>query len=95
MSTANTSTNTVDDLGVPVSGDMANAGALDNDASAPAAPVQLRKEMRVANDGNESVRRVQQWVGNFKIMTLDENSMRECLVEGVEDAVICRPAQRQ
>jgi hypothetical protein len=95
MSTANTSTNMVDDLGVPVSGGMANAGALDNNASAPAAPVQLQREMRVANDGNESVRRVQQRVGNFETVTLDENSMRERLVEGVDDAVICRPAQRQ
>ncbi len=34
MSTAaNTSTNTADDLGVPISGEMANARAVDNNAS--------------------------------------------------------------
>ena len=37
MSTAaNTSTNTADDLGVPVSGEMANARAMDNNASSSA-----------------------------------------------------------
>ena len=58
-------------------------------------PVQLRTETRVSNVGNESVRRVQQRVGNFETETLDENAMRERLVEGVDDAVIRRPAQRQ
>jgi hypothetical protein len=41
MSTAaNTSTNTADDLGVPVSGETANASAIDNNtlSSATAAP---------------------------------------------------------
>jgi hypothetical protein len=58
-------------------------------------PVQLRTETRVSNVKNESVRRVQQRVGNFETETLDENSMRERLVEGVDNAVICCPAQCQ
>ncbi len=52
--------------------------------------------MRVA-DGNERVRgrEQQERVGNFETETLDESSMQECLVEGVDDATIRRPAQRQ
>ena len=41
------------------------------------------------------MRHVQQRVGNFETVTFDENTMREHLVEGVDDAVIRRPAQCQ
>jgi hypothetical protein len=41
------------------------------------------------------VRRGQQRVGNFETVTFDENSMRDRLVEGVNDAEIRRPAQRR
>jgi hypothetical protein len=52
--------------------------------------------VRVA-DGNERVRghEQQERVGNFETETLDESSMRERRVEGVDDATIRRPAQRQ
>ena len=59
-------------------------------------PVQLRTETatRGVSDGN-GVRRGQQRVGNFETVTFDENSMRDRLVEGVNDAEIRRPAQRR
>ncbi len=54
----------------------------------------LRTETtRGVSDGNWGVRRGQQWVGNFKMVTFDENSMRDRLVEGVNDAKIRCPAQ--
>ncbi len=59
-------------------------------------PVQLRGKVGVA-DGNERVhgREQQERVGNFEMETLDESSMQERLVEGVDDAMIRRPAQHQ
>jgi hypothetical protein len=58
-------------------------------------PVQLRMETtRGVSDGNGGVRRGQQRVGNFEMVTFDEKSMRDRLVEGVNDAKIRRPAQR-
>ena len=41
------------------------------------------------------MRRGQQRVGNFETVTFDENSMRDRLVEGVNDAEIRHPAQHQ
>ena len=38
------------------------------------------------------VQRGQQRVGNFETVTFDENSMRDRLVEGVNDAEIRHPA---
>jgi hypothetical protein len=55
--------------------------------------VQLQTKTRGVSDGNRSARRVQQRVGNFETVTLDKNAMRDRLVEGVNDAKICRPAQ--
>jgi hypothetical protein len=55
--------------------------------------VQLRTETRGVSDGNGSAQRVQQRVGNFEMVTLDENAMCDWLVEGVNDAEIRRPAQ--
>ncbi len=56
-------------------------------------PVQLRTKTRGVSDGNGSARRVQQRVGNFEMVTLDENAMHDRLVEGVNDAEIRCPAQ--
>ncbi len=58
-------------------------------------PVQLQTKTQGVSDGNGSARRVQQRVNNFETVRLDKNAMRDRLVEGVNDAEICRPAQCQ
>jgi hypothetical protein len=56
-------------------------------------PMQLWTKTRGVSDGNGSARRDQEQVGNFEMVTLDENAMRDQLVEGVNNAEISRPAQ--
>jgi hypothetical protein len=55
--------------------------------------MQLWTKTRGVSDGNGSARRDQEQVGNFEMVTLDENAMRDQLVEGVNNAEISRPAQ--